>query len=494
MSGPVPGVDGVRSALVRLRTRTGLSADRLRSTEVSVRSILDLPVVRQIVSTTNKPEPEAALEAIRRIAGHLPTEELVIVDMALSLGLLGDRLPDHPEIAGLYAADVGDRRQRLVELWDRIHELLGVSTPGRHPTVRALRSTLESTAIASLAELCVASSVLDVVAPESGETDDLNHGAATVAVIGSAVTDHIYVVDHIPTSGTSTPVNMYSTHPGGKGLNHAVASAKLGMDVHMITAVGDDQPGQKLLEYMAAERLRMNLVKVIPNQVTPVVGVYVTRTGGAASLPWMNEGEIRLEPADFHTSAVQNVLESAGAVVVTFEQPVDTIKAALKAVSKLKVKPLLVVRPSPPIPSPQFLYEHFDDIDYLIGTQLELRDVLAQSTQDMTPEQLATSLLALGVRGVCITEEFGAMIRSEHNRADIASFPTAMRDTPGAREAFSAALIFRLLKKNLKIDRGDLEWATAAMTAAQSFGGVAESMPKAQQVDRVLEVTPEHRP
>ncbi len=489
MSGPVPGVDGVRSALVRLRTRTGLSAERLRSTEVGVRPILDLPVVRQIVSTTDKSEADAAQEAIRTIAGQLPTEDLVIVDMALSLGLLAERLPDHPEIQTLYAADVGERRERLVELWDDIHRSLGVEIPDRHPTVRALRSNLETAAITKLAELCVGSSVLEVAAPEPTRSQNTSTRPATVAVIGSAVVDHIYVVDHIPSPGSSTPPISYDTYPGGKGLIHAVANARLGMDVHMITAVGDDQPGQALLDYMSDQSLRMNLVKVVPNAKTPVVGVFMTRGGGAVLLPWMNEGVIRLDPADFHTHALQSALEASDAVVITFEQPIDATREVLRAVSKLKNRPLVVVRPSPPMTSPQFLYEHFDDIDYLIGTQGELRELLAGSSDEITMEELATSLLMLGVHGVCITNEFGCMVRSEHIRADIAGFTTALRDTPGAREAFSAALIHLLLKKNRKIDQSDLKWATAAMAAAQSFGGVADSMPTAQQVDRVLTMT-----
>jgi ribokinase len=187
---------------------------------------------------------------------------------------------------------------------------------------------------------------------------------------------------------------------------------------------------------------------------------------------------------------VSGVLDSVDAVVMTFEPPVETIRAALETIGQQKTKPLLVVRPSPPLPNPQQLYENFQNIDYLIGTQRELRELLPGSDRDVTTESLATSLLMLGVHGVCITEEFGCMIRSEHNNVDIARFPAAMRDTPGAREAFSAALIHRLLKKNRMIEHEDLEWATAAMAAAQSFGGVADSMPKKGKVDRVLQVTP----
>ncbi|MFC3448933.1 hypothetical protein [Amycolatopsis speibonae] len=52
---------------------------------------------------------------------------------------------------------------------------------------------------------------------------------------------------------------------------------------------------------------------------------------------------------------------------------------------------------------------------------------------------------------------------------------------------FSAALIHRILTKGRKPDSADLEWATAAMSASQSSGGVADSMPDVHKVERIVE-------
>ncbi|EMD27643.1 PfkB family carbohydrate kinase [Amycolatopsis azurea] len=485
MSGPIPNADAVRTALTRLRTRTGLNAARLRSTEVGVRALFDLPIVKQATSADGL-EPEAADTVIRRIAGQLPLTELAIVDAALSLGLLAERLPGRQEIASLYAADVGERRERLVELWGRIHEWLGVPPPDTSMTVRGLRTTQEADAIEKLAELCVRESWPDPVPAEPGRSRDGNAGA-TLTVIGSAVMDQIYVTDHLPESGASAELETYETHPGGKGLVHAVASARMGMNVQLMTAIGDDAPGRELTGYMDREGLSTELVKITPNAMSPVVAVLKTPSGRGRYLSWANQELVRLVPTDFHTRRLRSALEASDAVVLTFEQPLDTTRAALRAVRESENEPLVVVRPSPPVKDPRALYDHFKDIDFLIGDRWELRKLMPGAQGELSTEELAKGLRELGARGVCVTEEFGCVVRSENTDLDIARFPARLRDTPGAREAFSAALIHRILAKKRNFDHTDLEWATAAMSASQSSGGVADSMPDVHKVERAVE-------
>ncbi|MFD5091802.1 hypothetical protein ACFWMR_14445 [Amycolatopsis thailandensis] len=87
----------------------------------------------------------------------------------------------------------------------------------------------------------------------------------------------------------------------------------------------------------------------------------------------MNRKRVRLVPTDFHTARLRSALESSDAVVLTFEQPLDTTGATLRAVRGSENKPLAVVRPSPPVKNPRALYDHFKGIDFLIGTRRELR-------------------------------------------------------------------------------------------------------------------------
>ena len=50
----------------------------------------------------------------------------------------------------------------------------------------------------------------------------------TVAVVGSFNVDHVWHVDALPVPG-ATLAGSYSTGPGGKGFNQAVASRRAGL-------------------------------------------------------------------------------------------------------------------------------------------------------------------------------------------------------------------------------------------------------------------------
>src|SRR5699024_3161106 len=61
-----------------------------------------------------------------------------------------------------------------------------------------------------------------------------------IAVIGSNNVDLITYIDKMPKKGETLEAPQFEMGNGGKGANQAVASAKLGSDVMMVTKVGDD--------------------------------------------------------------------------------------------------------------------------------------------------------------------------------------------------------------------------------------------------------------
>jgi ribokinase len=71
---------------------------------------------------------------------------------------------------------------------------------------------------------------------------------------------------------------------------------------------------------------------------------------------------------------------------------------------------------------------------------------------------------------------------------DLASPPVPLTDSPGAREAFSAALLHHLLKIGRRaLTRETLEWATAAMATNLSIDIITDAMPKPSDVGRTME-------
>ena len=61
-----------------------------------------------------------------------------------------------------------------------------------------------------------------------------------ITVIGSINLDLIATVDRLPAPGETVPGDGFTTAPGGKGANQALAAARAGAKVRMIGAVGKD--------------------------------------------------------------------------------------------------------------------------------------------------------------------------------------------------------------------------------------------------------------
>ena len=73
-----------------------------------------------------------------------------------------------------------------------------------------------------------------------------------ITVIGSVNLDLIATVDRLPRPGETVPGERFSTAPGGKGANQALAAARAGGATRMIGAVGKDAFAKEALALLEA--------------------------------------------------------------------------------------------------------------------------------------------------------------------------------------------------------------------------------------------------
>jgi ribokinase len=67
--------------------------------------------------------------------------------------------------------------------------------------------------------------------------------AFDVVVVGSANLDLVATLDHLPKPGETIVALDYAEHAGGKGVNQAVACARMGARTAFVGCVGNDDAG-----------------------------------------------------------------------------------------------------------------------------------------------------------------------------------------------------------------------------------------------------------
>jgi sugar/nucleoside kinase (ribokinase family) len=73
-----------------------------------------------------------------------------------------------------------------------------------------------------------------------GEAQMTTNRKPRIAVVGSNMVDLITYVNRMPARGETIEAPSFEMGHGGKGANQAIAAAKLGASVVMVTKVGDD--------------------------------------------------------------------------------------------------------------------------------------------------------------------------------------------------------------------------------------------------------------
>jgi len=75
-----------------------------------------------------------------------------------------------------------------------------------------------------------------------------------IGVVGSSNVDLVTYVDRMPVWGETIAAPRFEMNHGGKGANQAVAAAKLGAAVVMVSKVGDDMLGDGPAQFRGDER------------------------------------------------------------------------------------------------------------------------------------------------------------------------------------------------------------------------------------------------
>jgi len=99
-----------------------------------------------------------------------------------------------------------------------------------------------------------------------------------LGIFGHVVVDHIYIVEKLPQSNTTVPIEKSQMFFGGTGGNIAHIAAKLGVKTALASFVGSDFPKQYYQNLKNANVCLKDL-KILPHKNTPCCWIFTDKKG-----------------------------------------------------------------------------------------------------------------------------------------------------------------------------------------------------------------------
>ena len=252
-----------------------------------------------------------------------------------------------------------------------------------------------------------------------------------IAVIGSNMVDLVTYINRMPKTGETLEAPTFDMGFGGKGANQAVAAAKLGADVMMISRVGDDMFGPNTKKNFEDCGIDSRYVEAVPGTSSGVAPIFVD-PDSHNSILIIKGANAHLKPAD--VDAALEDLRKCDLIVMQLEIDINTVYHVIELGARENIPVLL--NPAPALPDLDM--EMIKKLDMFVPNETELEILTGKPVETVEQiEAAAKELVAEGVRVVMVTMgEKGSLLVTEGGVHHVACPRVDARDTTGAGDAF----------------------------------------------------------
>ncbi|HSP29439.1 MAG TPA: ribokinase [Ilumatobacteraceae bacterium] len=283
-----------------------------------------------------------------------------------------------------------------------------------------------------------------------------------VAVVGSANLDLVANTPRLPKPGETVLGSHFAEHPGGKGLNQAVAAARAGASVAFVATVGDDDAGRTLRTIAEREGIDVTGVSVAPGAATGRAMITVDEFA---------ENSIVVIPGANSLSRFSS-LPAAAVVLAQLEVPVATVLAAFEAARS--AGSTTVLNPAP-VPADGLPHELLALCDVIVPNEHEA--ALLGGVDHLVAAGVGAVVVTRGAGGVTVTDVSDGVSRT------IDAFDVDPIDTTGAGDAFCGTLAAQLASGADLYEAA--RTAAAAGALATTVAGAVPSLPFAAEIHRL---------
>ncbi len=259
-----------------------------------------------------------------------------------------------------------------------------------------------------------------------------------ICILGSLNLDLVLKVENMPKIGETIFAKSLTTMPGGKGANQAVASKRMGCQVHMIGKVGNDSNGDFLISKLENDGINTDSVFIdnIEPTGTAIINVNSEGNNSIVVVAGANMSITIDEIKQCHS-----VIKDSNVIVAQFETPSEvTMEAFIYAKSQ---KIITILNPAPAKEIDENLLKYTDIIIPNETEAYELTGVLVEDLE--SAKKAAISFIENGVNYVIITlGSNGAALITKAKAELIPAFAVNAIDTTAAGDSFIGAVANKL--------------------------------------------------
>ncbi|GLB60124.1 ribokinase [Cytobacillus sp. NCCP-133] len=289
-----------------------------------------------------------------------------------------------------------------------------------------------------------------------------------ITVLGSLNMDLVTVTERVPTQGETLTGQSFSTFPGGKGANQAVAAARLGADVFMVGKVGNDTFGKQLKELLRKEGIQEGKVEITEGKETGIASITISG----------NDNRIIVVPGANHEVTPEWVMrheaqiKESDLLLLQLEIPIESVMKAAEIAHQHKIP--IVLNPAP---YQKLSLRLIEMVSFLTPNEGEFKQLLSESGTEEEQELLAAkSIITKGEEGVEYLED--------RQKITIPAFPVQAVDTTGAGDTFNGA--FAVSYAKTKHVKESLTYANLAAGLSVTKMGAQTGMPNAGEMDAAM--------
>lgn len=250
-----------------------------------------------------------------------------------------------------------------------------------------------------------------------------------INVLGSVNMDVVFRTSTLPKIGETLICESVEKHPGGKGLNQAIAASRAAAKVEFIAAVGDDPYGTELLEFLKNNGVDLNYVAVQARQSTGLAHIIVDKNG--QNMIIVSSGANKtIDPSVFHA-----LDENASVALCQLETPISVVERYLRHWSTRPAQTVMNAAPADHnairlFPLCDYVIVNESELSFFakMGKIPDLQSETMQICQELAHQWDTNLILTMGASGVILAS------------SELAEFLPADKvvatDTTGAGDCF----------------------------------------------------------